>query len=116
MLNLPLYSNTDWTLQRRRVTACEDFLKLIEKIKHFPIFNHIPFSGLSHLHYLPPPHSIWSFKLRVLNSPLSQFVGGVGEKVCQLFRCQLNGVKRSCPAQLSLPYEAVMLALRSDPT
>lgn len=55
MLNLPLYSNTDWTLQRRRVTACEDFLKLIEKIKHFPIFNHIPFSGLSHLHYLSPP-------------------------------------------------------------
>lgn len=53
MLNLLPYSNTDWTLQSHGVTACEDFLKLIEKIKHFPIFNHIPFSVLSHLHYLP---------------------------------------------------------------
>ena len=57
MLNLLLYSNTDWTLQSHRVTACEDFLKLIEKIKHFPIFNHIPFSVLSHLHYLAPIQS-----------------------------------------------------------
>lgn len=38
MLNLLLYSNTDWTLQSHRVAACEDFLKLIEKIKHFSHF------------------------------------------------------------------------------
>lgn len=34
---------TDWTPQRRPVTACQDFLKLIEKIKHF-----LPFLIASH--------------------------------------------------------------------
>lgn len=38
VLNLLLYSNADWTLQSHRVTAREDFLKLIEKIKHFSNF------------------------------------------------------------------------------
>lgn len=38
VLNLLLYSNTDGTPQSHRVIACEDFLKLIEKIKHFSNF------------------------------------------------------------------------------
>lgn len=37
-LNLLLYSNTDWRLQSLRVMVREDFVKLIEKIKHFSSF------------------------------------------------------------------------------
>lgn len=94
VLNLLLYSNTDCTPQSHRVMACEDFLKLIEKIKHF-----FQFLIIFHSPALSAAHSVWSFKLCVHNSPLSPF-GGEFNKVRQVLMCLLNGVKRSCPAQL----------------
>lgn len=59
---------TDWTPRRHPVMDCQDFLKLVKKIKHFLSFLIAPYStSPSHLRYLSSSLNVELFELCVLN-------------------------------------------------